>query len=110
MERKARPLTVRQYAAHLIDINEYLASFLGSILTDKIGVTKLNKILPNSMPNSWSKHAYVQGFACESVTFKKAVEMFERIEIAESIYKGVVEHSYKNLPGRFQPCWTQQEK
>ena len=28
-----------------------------------------------------------------------AVNMFERIEIAESIYKGVVEHSYKKLPG-----------
>ena len=26
--------------------------------------------------------------------------MFERMEISESIYKGIVENSYKNLPGK----------
>ena len=38
-------LTVRRYAARLIDLNEYLASFPGATLTDKISVTKL-KINP----------------------------------------------------------------
>ena len=57
-------LTIRRYAARLIDLNEYLASFLGATLTDKIGVTELNGILLNRMPNSWSKQAYVQGFDC----------------------------------------------
>ena len=47
------------------------------------------------MPNIWSRQAYVQGFYCESITFKKAVNMFERMEIAESIYEGVVKPSYK---------------
>ena len=47
------------------------------------------------MPNSWSKQAYVQGFYFKYILFKKAVNMFERMEIAESIYKGVVEHFYK---------------
>ena len=56
---KPRSLTVRRYAARLIDLNEYLASFPGATLNDKIDVTKLNKILLNSMPNSWSKQAYV---------------------------------------------------
>ena len=51
------------------------------------------------MPNSWYKHAYVKGFDCESITFKKAINMFECTEIAESIYEGIVEPSYKNLPG-----------
>ena len=46
------------------------------------------------MPNSWYRQAYVQGFDCECITFKKSVNMFERMEIAESIYEGVVEHSY----------------
>ena len=59
-------------------------------MTDKVDVTELNEILLNSMPNIWSKQAYVKGFYCESVTFKKAVNMFERMEIAESIYEGVV--------------------
>ena len=38
------------------------------------------------MTNGWSKKAYVQGFDFESITFKKYVNMFERMEIAESIY------------------------
>ena len=42
------------------------------------------------MPNSRSRQAYVQGFDCDSITFKKYVNMFEHMEIAESIYKGVV--------------------
>ena len=37
----------------------------------------------------------MQGFDCESITFKKSVNMFERMEIAESIYEGVLEISYK---------------
>ena len=65
---KPRSLTVRRYAARLIDLNEYLASFLGATLTDKIDVTELNKILLKSMPNSWSKQAYLKGFYCESTT------------------------------------------
>ena len=47
------------------------------------------------MRNSWSKQAYGKGFYCGSILFKKAVNMFEHMEIAESIYKGVVEPSYK---------------
>ena len=42
------------------------------------------------MPNSWSKYTYMQGFGCESINFKKAVNMFERMKIAKSIYEGVV--------------------
>ena len=88
-------LTVRRYVARLIGLIEYLVSFLGETLNDKIGVTELNEILLNSIPNSWSKHAYVQGFDCESITLKKYVNMFECMEISESIYKVVVEPSYK---------------
>ena len=61
-------------------------------MTDKIGV-----ILLNSIPNSWYKQTYVKGFDCESITFKKYLNMFERMEIFESIYEGVVELSYKKI-------------
>ena len=64
-----RALTVRRYAAHLIDINDYLASFLGNTLNAKIGITELKQILLNSVPNRWSKHAYVQVFDCGSIMF-----------------------------------------
>ena len=42
------------------------------------------------MPNSWSKQAYVQSFDCKSIIFKKAVNKFEHMDMAESIYEGVV--------------------
>ena len=53
------------------------------------------------MPNSWSKQVYVQGFDWESITFKKAVNMFEQMKIVESIYEGVVEPSYKQCTSEY---------
>ena len=87
---KTRSLKVICYAARLIDLNKYLASLPGSNFYDKIGVTKLNGNLLNSMPNSWYKQANAQGFDCEYMFFKKAVNMFEHMDIPESIYEGVV--------------------
>ena len=38
----------------------------------------------------------------------KAVNMFDHMIIAEYIYEGVVDPSYKKTyPGRSQPCWLQ---
>ena len=122
--KKTRSLTVRRYAARLIYLNEHLASFPGSNLNDKIGVTKLNETLLKIMPNSWYKQAYVQGFDCEYITLKKAVNIFERMEIADSIYESVVEPSYKKTTpadanravhsrqkrGEDPPSWTRPKK
>ena len=46
------------------------------------------------MPNSWSKQSYVQVFDSEYISFLKAVNMFERMDISGYIYEGVVEPSY----------------
>ena len=83
--RNPHGLKVRCYAAHLIDLNEYLALFPGVNLTDKIGMTDLNGVLLNIMPNSWIKQSCVQKFYYKSITFKRAINMFERKDIAESI-------------------------
>ena len=72
--KKIRALTLRKYAARQMDINEYLVSFMGATLNDRISVTKLNEILLNSMPNIQSIQAYLQGFDCESITLKKGCE------------------------------------
>ena len=93
--RKPRSLKVGRYAVRLIELNEYLDFFPAGTLYEKIRLNELNEILVNSMPNSWSKQAHVQGFDCEYITFNKSVNMFERMEIAESIYEGVLEPSYK---------------
>ena len=50
------------------------------------------------MPNSWSKQAYVQGFDYKYISFKKYVNMFEKMEISGFIYEGVLEPSYKKPP------------
>ena len=73
-------------------------------MANKMGKTYLIGIILNSIPNICSKQAYVQGFDCETISFKKAVNMFELMEIAENIYEGVVTPSYKrNYSGRSQP-------
>ena len=46
------------------------------------------------MPNSWNKHAYVQGFDWNFINSKEYDNMFECMEIAESIYEGVLKISY----------------
>ena len=53
----------------LIDLNEYLASFPGVTMADKITVTGLIKDILNSTPNSWYNKLYVQGFDCEIISF-----------------------------------------
>ena len=68
--RKPCGLKVRQYADNFIDLNKYLDLFPGSTMSDKIGVTELNEILLNSMPNIWIKQAYLQWFFCGSITIK----------------------------------------
>ena len=84
--RKPRGLKVRWYVNNLIELNGYLAVLPEANTSDRIFMTELNKILLNSIPNLWIKHAHVQVFDCEFIT-KKAVNMFERTEILESIYE-----------------------
>ena len=55
----------------------------------------MNETFLDNIPNSWSKLAYEQIFDCDRITFKKSVNMFKRMYIAESIHKGVLEPSYE---------------
>ena len=87
-------LKIRRHALRLIYLNEYLASYPGAAMTDKMGVTELNDILLKSMPKSWSKQAYGQGFDWESIYFKKAANTFEIMEISVSFYEGVMTPYY----------------
>ena len=57
--KKTCILTVRRYAAHLIDLNKYLTSFPGSNMTDKIGVTELDEFLLNIIRRSIYKDLIV---------------------------------------------------
>ena len=78
--RKICGLKVRFSAACLIDITNYLDTFPGAKSGERIGETELNEMFLNRMSNICIRQAYVQGFDCELITPKKAVNMFERTE------------------------------
>ena len=59
----------------------------------KVGVMEINKNLLNSLRNSCSKKVYAQGFDWKYITFKNDVNKFEHMEMAESIYEGVLDPS-----------------
>ena len=69
--RETCGLNMRRYVDILIDLNEYLIFFPEAKLTEKNCVMEINKILLNSMPSSWIKQAYMQGFYCEYIDFNK---------------------------------------
>ena len=56
----------------------------------KTDVTEPDEILLSIMSNILSKQAYMKGFDCNSIDFKKSVIMFETIDIGKSILKVVV--------------------
>ena len=85
---------MRRNAARLIDLNEYLASFPGPTIADKIAVNELNEINLNLLPNSWYKQTYVQSFDWDSISFFLSRQHFWAYGISEIIYEGVVTSYY----------------
>ena len=65
-------IKVRRCAASMIVVNKYLDVLPGSNTSDKTFETELYEILMKNMSNTWSNKAYIQGFDCESITFKSA--------------------------------------
>ena len=63
--RETQILRVRCYAAHLVDVNKYLAVFPGANISDKFYTMELNENLLKSIANRWIKQAYVQGYDYE---------------------------------------------
>ena len=67
--RNSRKLKLRRCAPCIIGLNDYFDAFLGSKSNDKIGDMYLNDIHLKSIPNGWSKKAYVCSFDCETITY-----------------------------------------
>ena len=61
---KPRGLKVKRYADIMIDLNEYSDVSPGAKAIENNCETELNEILLNSIPNSCSRQAYLQGFYC----------------------------------------------
>ena len=62
-------LKVRRYFARLIDLDEYLASFLGATISDNMVVTDLNEILLSSISNRSTKKRMYTGFIVKLFLF-----------------------------------------
>ena len=69
--------------------------FPGEKISDKFFVTEMNGIFLIGMPNIWSQKAYVKVFYCVYINFKAAINIFEYMEIAQSVYEGVIKPSYE---------------
>ena len=82
--RKPRELKVRRYAYRMINLNEYLAVFPESKSSEKIADTEFQM----SGSGNLTYRVLIVNL------FKRTVNIFERMEIAEYIYEGVVEPSY----------------
>ena len=87
--KKSRGLKLILYDDYMIGINYHFSTLHGTKASDKICETEMNKILLKIMPNSWSIQSYVHFFYCESITLQKLINMFEPIEISQSIYEVV---------------------
>ena len=61
----------------MVDINEYFTVFPGGKASDNLFLDRNKKTILNSITNGCSKQAYVQGFYCETIQFKIALNMFE---------------------------------
>ena len=57
--RNPRELKARLYAAHIIELNEYLSIFPVEKASRKIVERELNEIILNNIPNLWSRQDYV---------------------------------------------------
>ena len=68
--KNPRGFKVRFYAACIIDLNKYFSVLPGAKESDECFETEFNDIVLNSMPNIWTRQAYVQGFYFETNTLK----------------------------------------
>ena len=66
--KKAHGLKVRHHDDHMINPNEDFYVFHWEKGSDEICKIELNKIVLNSMPNSWNNQTYMQGFDCKTIT------------------------------------------
>ena len=86
--RKPQDIQFKIFVAQLTQLNNYLPLFpvLGAV--KRMDPEELNDILLLAVPNPWSRQAYIQGWDFKGWSFKEAWNIFERMYITGSIYKG----------------------
>ena len=81
--RKPRDMSVREFAARLNEINEYLSDFPPSNENNKLLMDELMDIAEFSVPATWQKTMIMHGFDPANHTIQEFIEFCERIEFSE---------------------------
>ena len=82
-------MNFKRFAERLTKINNFHPLFPGLDVSKKTTQKYINKILLCVVPNVWAKQSYLQGWYFEVKIYKETCAVFERMEIAEQVYKGV---------------------
>ena len=85
--RKPQDLLFKRFSSRLTELNDYLPLSPGSSAAKKMAPEELNRILRRVIPNSCARQACIKEWYFEGRYYKDTCEVFENIEIAESIYK-----------------------
>ena len=87
--RKPRYILFKRFSARLSELNNYFPLFPISSTAKKMDPEELNDILLQNVSNSWAGQSYIQEWYFKGRSYKETCNMFERMKIAEAIYKGV---------------------
>ena len=88
MMRNSRGLNLWIFSARLQEVNNFLPQFPGSDKCKNIPQGELKEILLYAGPHGCAKQAMMFGLDFVGDSFCAELEIFKRMEVAESIYEG----------------------
>ena len=74
--RKPQDLQFKIFMERLTNLNNYLPLFPGSNAAKNMDPEAFNNILLHTVPNSWARQAYIQGWDFEGRSYKETCDMF----------------------------------
>ena len=82
------------FVTYLKELNNYLPLFPGSSASKNMLPKELNNIILHAVWDGWAKQVYLHGWNFEMKSYKATYDMFKKMEVAETFYKGFT-HSKK---------------
>ena len=86
--RNPRGIKLWQFVARLQELNNLHPKFTGSYKSKNVFQEELNDILLHDVLHVWANQAMMIGFDFDSEPLHDVLELFKRMEVAESIYEG----------------------
>ena len=92
--RKPRDMSVRQYAARIVQLNDDLPNYPEATVNDKLDKDELVEVIEAGLPGHWNQEMLLQGFDVTAHSLMDLVEFGKRLETAETVYNT----TFKNGP------------